>query len=66
MYVCMYVCMYVDGVLSDQEDEAVLLRQVREKILIKIRIIEKSKKLEKEFVSIVSYVCMYVCMYVRC
>ena len=56
----MYVCMYVDGVLSDQEDVAVLLRQVREKILVKIRIIEKSKKMDKEFVSLVSF---FVCMY---
>ena len=53
--------MYVDGVLSDQEDVAVLLQQVREKILIKIRFIEKSRKLDKE---LVSYVCMYVYMYV--
>ena len=52
--------MYVDGVLSDQEDVAVLLRQVREKILVKIRIIEKSKKMDKEFVSLVSF---FVCMY---
>ena len=66
--VCMYVCMYVDGVLSDQEDVAVLLEQVREKILIKIRFIEKSRKLDKELVGyyrmISMYVCMYVCMYV--